>query len=64
MTLKNAKWRFEEMGCEVTKAVLPYKYRYRRLGSLAWRGGDCLEALLVAARVEFEETRYGRKNVT
>ncbi len=53
MTLKNAKHRFGDMGMEVERVVVgPYKFRYRRLGTLAWRGGDCLYDLLVAAGIE------------
>jgi hypothetical protein len=36
MTLQNAKRRFEEMGFEVTRDVSPYRYKCRRIGTLAW----------------------------
>ncbi len=56
MTLKNAKHRFGDMGMEVERVVVgPYKFRYRRLGTLAWRGGDCLYDLLTTVVEEMAE---------
>lgn len=52
MTLKNARRRFEAMGWEVEKGIIPYKYKARRVGTLAWMRGDCLDTMLESVRQE------------
>jgi hypothetical protein len=59
MTLKNAKHRFAEIGCEVEKGLPPYKYRYRTVGG-SWYGGNCLELLLTAATLRVQQTRRSK----
>lgn len=55
MTLKNARRRFDEMGYECERDTAPYKYKCRRVGTLAWRRSNSLEALLLTAQAEMEK---------
>jgi hypothetical protein len=56
MTLKNAQRRFGEMGFECVRDVPPYRYKYRRIGTVAWRRSSDLYAMLEAARAEYQRT--------
>jgi hypothetical protein len=60
VTLKNAKWRFAEFGWEVEKGIIPYKYKARRVGTLAWMRGDCLDVMLRAVEQELAKPRSKR----
>jgi hypothetical protein len=60
MTLKNARRRFEAMGWEVEKGIIPYKYKARPIGRLAWMRGDCLDAMLRAAEEECAKPKSKR----
>jgi hypothetical protein len=52
MTLQNAKRRFESAGYEVARDVAPYRYKARKVGTLAWVRHHCLYTLLTVTGVE------------
>lgn len=64
MTLKNARRRFEAMGWEVEKGIIPYKYKARRVGTLAWMRGDCLDVMLIAAEQTCVKPKSKRTSAT
>lgn len=61
MTLKNARRRFEEYGYEVERDSWPYKYKCRRIGTLKWLRGNCLEALLTATLETSHERQFHKE---
>lgn len=57
MTLKNAKYRFGEIGYEVERdPTRSFHYKARRIGTLKWNYATCLEWLLNACKLEVSQS--------